>query len=154
MENKNNQVNYNKKGTSEEVSEQLRDYKKQRERILLAEKKTAFHCDHKDRNGRANLSSVGDGVLRCNRCGTEIYTATQTLAEVQRKIDEILNIIELVKLLAEPEYVPGLAKIEEGVDSLSKVYDNIVLKGKKKKGNKHNNNNGNVRRASYNQSKL
>ena len=153
MENNKNQQNYNKKGTSEEVSEQLRDCKKQREKLMMAEKKISFHCDHKDRNGRANLSAIGDGVLRCNRCGTEICTATQTLVEVQRKVDEILNIVELIKLLAEPEYVPGLAKIEEGVDSLTRVYDNIVLKGKKKKGN-NNNNNNNIRRASYNQSKL
>lgn len=155
MDNNNVQKKYNKKGTADDVAKELRKYREERKRIEKEERRKAFYCDHKDHRGRSILSPTKEGHLQCNRCGTEISAQIQSLSEVKRISDEARNLVECIKISAEPDYVPGLAKIIEGIDSIPKLYEDIILKGKnKRRGSNDNDGNMNQKSASYKSSKL
>ena len=78
----------------------------------------------------------------------------QNKVEVDRKLREVINIIESIKLASNSELTPSLAKIEEGVDSLLALYERVILKQGNVNKNNNNNNNNNQRRANYGASKL
>ena len=78
----------------------------------------------------------------------------QNKVEVDRKLREVINIIEAIKIASSSDLTPSLAKIEEGVDSLLALYERIILKQGNVNKNNNNNNNNQRRGASYNQSKL
>lgn len=141
-------------GTGSRVAEDLRQIKLDRKQLERRDKEIRFKCDHKDNHGRAALQqSQEDGLLVCRICGTRINAKVQNKVEVDRKLQEVINIVECIKLAAGPEVVPALARVEEGVDSLLDLYEKAILKGGQK--NKNNNQNNNQqKRANYKASKL
>lgn len=149
-ENLNNQ---NVQGTGNKIAEELRQLKLDKQQMDRRDKQIRFRCDHKDSHGRAALQQDENGNLVCRICGTKINAKLQNAVEVDRKLQEVINIVECIKLAANPELTPSLAKIEEGIDSLLALYERIILKGGNKKAKK-NNEAGNQRKASYNSSKL
>lgn len=149
-ENLNNQ---NVQGTGNKIAEELRQLKLDKQQMDRRDKQIRFRCDHKDSHGRAALQQDENGNLVCRICGTKINAKLQNAVEVDRKLQEVINIVECIKLAANPELTPSLAKIEEGIDSLLALYERIILKGGNK-GKKKNNETTNQRKASYNTSKL
>lgn len=149
------QLNNNVQGTGNQIAEELRQMKLDRQQLDRRDKQIRFRCDHKDSHGRPAIQQgQEDGTLVCRICGTKINAKTQNKVEVDRKIREVINIIECIKIASNPELTPSLAKIEEGVDSLLALYERVILKqGGNKNNNNHNNNNG-QRRANYAVSKL
>lgn len=149
----NNNNNQNQ-GNGNKVAEELRQMKLERQNLDRRDKQIRFKCDHKDSHGRpAVYAGQEDGTLVCRICGTKINAKMQNKVEIDRKIREVLNIIEAIKIASTSDLTPSLAKIEEGVDSLVALYERIILKQGNVKQN--NNNNNNQRKgASYNQSKL
>ena len=149
--NNNNNMN---QGNGNKVAEELRQAKLERQQLDRRDKMIRFKCDHKDGHGRpAVQQGQEDGTLVCRICGTKINAKMLNKVEVDRKIREVINIIEAIKIASNPELTPSLAKIEEGVDSLLALYERVILKQGNVKNN--NNNNNNQRKgASYNQSKL
>ena len=135
-------------------TQELRELKIDRQQLDRRDKQIRFRCDHKDSHGRPAIQQgQEDGVLVCRICGTKINAKMQNKVEVDRKIREVINIIESIKLASNPELTPSLAKIEEGVDSLLALYERVILK----QGNVKNNNQQqqqNQRRANYGASKL
>ena len=146
--------NNNNQGNGNQIAQELRDLKLDRQQLDRRDKQIRFRCDHKDSHGRPAIQQgQEDGVLVCRICGTKINAKMQNKVEVDRKIREVLNIIETIQLVANPELTPSLAKIEEGVDSLLALYERVILK----QGNVKNNNQQqqqNQRRANYGASKL
>lgn len=146
--------NNNNQGNGNQIAQELRDLKLDRQQLDRRDKQIRFRCDHKDSHGRPAIQQgQEDGVLVCRICGTKINAKMQNKVEVDRKIREVINIIESIKLASNPELTPSLAKIEEGVDSLLALYERVILK----QGNVKNNNNQqqqNQRRANYGASKL
>ena len=151
MQNNNNQ-NQKLKGTAEIVSAELKEIAKEREALLRKEKRKKFDCDHKDDYGRGKLEPAGAKGWKCSKCGSFMDITVMTPEEVERKIADVINICDCIKLMGNPELVKMVSTIEEGVDSLSYMYESVVLRNNKKK--KNNNNNVNQRRASYCSSKL
>jgi uncharacterized Zn finger protein (UPF0148 family) len=150
--NNNNNMN---QGNGNKVAEELRQAKLERQQLDRRDKMIRFKCDHKDGHGRpAVQQGQEDGTLVCRICGTKINAKMLNKVEVDRKIREVINIIEAIKIASNPELTPSLAKIEEGVDSLLALYERIILKqGNANKGN-NNNNNNNQRKANYGATKL
>ena len=147
--------NNNVQGTGNQIAEELRQMKLDRQQLDRRDKQIRFRCDHKDSHGRPAIQQgQEDGVLVCRICGTKINAKMQNKVEVDRKIREVINIIESIKIAANPELTPSLAKIEEGVDSLLALYERVILKQGNDRKNNNNNNNGNQRRAAYRTSKL
>lgn len=146
--------NNNNNGTGNKVAEELRQMKIDRQNLDRRDKQIRFRCDHKDSHGRpAVQQGQEDGTLVCRICGTKINAKMQNKVEVDRKLREVINIIEAIKIASNSELTASLAKIEEGVDSLLALYERVILKQGNVKNN--NNNNNNQRKgASYNQSKL
>lgn len=146
----------NVQGTGNQIAEELRQMKLDRQQLDRRDKQIRFRCDHKDSHGRPAIQQgQEDGTLICRICGTKINAKTQNKVEVDRKIREVINIIECIKIASNPELTPSLAKIEEGVDSLLALYERVILKqGGNKNNNNNNNNNGNQRRANYGASKI
>ena len=146
--------NNNAQGTGNQIAQELRELKIDRQQLDRRDKQIRFRCDHKDSHGRpATQPGQEDGTLVCRICGTKINAKMQNKVEVDRKIREVINIIESIKLASNPELTPSLAKIEEGVDSLLALYERVILK----QGNVKNNNQQqqqNQRRANYGASKL
>ena len=146
--------NNNNQGNGNQIAQELRDLKLDRQQLDRRDKQIRFRCDHKDSHGRPAIQQgQEDGVLVCRICGTKINAKMQNKVEVDRKIREVINIIESIKLASNPELTPSLAKIEEGVDSLLALYERVILK----QGNVKNNNQQqqqNQRRANYGVSKL
>ena len=145
--------NNNNQGNGNQIAQELRDLKLDRQQLDRRDKQIRFRCDHKDSHGRPAIQQgQEDGVLVCRICGTKINAKMQNKVEVDRKIREVINIIESIKLASNPELTPSLAKIEEGVDSLLALYERVILK----QGNVKNNNQQqqNQRRANYGASKL
>ena len=146
--------NNNAQGTGNQIAQELRELKIDRQQLDRRDKQIRFRCDHKDSHGRPAIQQgQEDGVLVCRICGTKINAKMQNKVEVDRKIREVINIIESIKLASNPELTPSLAKIEEGVDSLLALYERVILK----QGNVKNNNQQqqqNQRRANYGVSKL
>ena len=156
MSNLNNNMNGNQKqGNGNKVAEELRQMKIERENLERRDRRIRFNCDHKDSHGRpAVQQGQEDGVLVCRICGAKINCKMQNKVEVDRKLREVINIIEAIKIASNSDLTPSLAKIEEGVDSLLALYERIILKqGNVNKNNKGNNNN-NQRKANYGASKL
>ena len=146
--------NNNAQGTGNQIAQELRELKIDRQQLDRRDKQIRFRCDHKDSHGRpATQQGQEDGVLVCRICGTKINAKMQNKVEIDRKIREVLNIIETIKLVANPELTPSLAKIEEGVDSLLALYEKVILKPTNNKPNQQQNQ-GNQRRANYGASKL
>ena len=153
--NQNNQNKKDIKGTANIVAEELRGLGIEKQRLELRAKRKRFLCDHKDDFGRGKLDPMKDGDYKCGKCGTIVDIELQTMDQVDRKIAEVLNIAECIKLMGSPSMVETISKIEEGIDSLSQMYEKVILKGAKNKNrNNNNNNNNNQRRASYKISKL
>ena len=150
--NNNNNMN---QGNGNKVAEEIRKAKLERQQLDRRDKMIRFKCDHKDGHGRpAVQQGQEDGTLVCRICGTKINAKMLNKVEVDRKIREVINIIEAIKIASNPELTPSLAKIEEGVDSLLALYERIILKqGNANKGN-NNNNNNNQRKANYGATKL
>lgn len=150
--NNNNNMN---QGNGNKVAEELRQAKLERQQLDRRDKMIRFKCDHKDGHGRpAVQQGQEDGTLVCRICGTKINAKMLNKVEVNRKLQEVINIIEAIKIASNPELTPSLAKIEEGVDSLLALYERIILKqGNANKGN-NNNNNNNQRKANYGATKL
>jgi len=150
--NNNNNMN---QGNGNKVAEELRQAKLERQQLDRRDKMIRFKCDHKDGHGRpAVQQGQEDGTLVCRICGTKINAKMLNKVEVDRKLREVINIIEAIKIASNPELTPSLAKIEEGVDSLLALYERIILKqGNANKGN-NNNNNNNQRKANYGATKL
>ena len=149
--NNNNQV----QGNGNKVAEELRQAKIERQNLDRRDKQIRFRCDHKDGHGRpAVQQGQEDGTLVCRICGTKINAKMMNKVEVDRKLREVINIIEAIKIASSSDLTPSLAKIEEGVDSLLALYERIILKQGNVKNNNNNNNNNQRRGASYNQSKL
>jgi transcription elongation factor Elf1 len=149
--NNNNQV----QGNGNKVAEELRQAKIERQNLDRRDKQIRFRCNHKDAHGRpAVQQGQEDGTLVCRICGTKINAKMQNKVEVDRKLREVINIIEAIKIASSSDLTPSLAKIEEGVDSLLALYERIILKQGNVKNNNNNNNNNQRRGASYNQSKL
>lgn len=147
--------NNQNQGTGNKVAEELRQAKIERQNLDRRDKQIRFKCDHKDSHGRpAVYPGQEDGTLVCRICGTKINAKMQNKVEVDRKIREVLNIIEAIKIASTSDLTPSLAKIEEGVDSLVALYERIILKQGNVKHNNNNNNNNQRKGASYNQSKL
>lgn len=146
--------NNNNNGNGNKVAEELRQMKIDRQNLDRRDKQIRFRCDHKDSHGRpAVQQGQEDGTLVCRICGTKINAKMQNKVEVDRKLREVINIIEAIKIASNSELTNSLAKIEEGVDSLLALYERVILKQGNVKNN--NNNNNNQRKgASYNQSKL
>ena len=155
MSNLNNNGNNMNQGNGGRVAEELRQAKLERQQLDRRDKMIRFRCDHKDSHGRpAVQQGQEDGTLVCRICGTKINAKMMNKVEVDRKLREVINIIEAIKIASNPELTPSLAKIEEGVDSLLALYERIILKqGNANKGN-NNNNNNNQRKANYGASKL
>lgn len=153
--NNNNNVERNNQGTGNKVAEELRQMKLEREQLDRRDRRIRFNCDHKDSHGRpAVQQGQEDGVLVCRICGCKINAKLQNKVEVDRKLREVINIIEAIKIASNPELTPNLAKIEEGVDSLLALYERVILKQGNNNKNNNNNNNNNQRRANYGASKL
>lgn len=146
--------NNNNNGTGNKVAEELRQMKIDRQNLDRRDKQIRFRCDHKDSHGKPAVhQGQEDGTLVCRICGTKINAKMQNKVEVDRKLREVINIIEAIKIASNSELTASLAKIEEGVDSLLALYERVILKQGNVKNN--NNNNNNQRKgASYNQSKL
>lgn len=148
-----NNQNQKLKGTAEIVSVELKEIAKEREALLRREKRKKFDCDHKDDYGRSKLEPAGSKGWKCTKCESYVDITVLSIDEVERKLADVINICDCIKLMGNPELVKMVSSIEEGVDSLSYLYESVVLRnGRKKKGN--NNNNINQRRASYGSSKL
>ena len=154
--NNNNNNNQNVQGTGNRVAEELRQMKIEKQNLDRRDKQIRFRCDHKDSHGRPAIQQgKEDGELVCRICGTRINAKMQNKVEVDRKLREVINIIESIKLASNPELTPSLAKIEEGVDSLLSLYEKVILKRDGNNNhNKNNNGNDNRKRASYGSSKL
>ena len=150
----NNNGNQNQ-GNGGKIAEELRQAKVERQQLDKRDKQIRFRCDHKDSHGRpAVQQGKEDGTLVCRICGTVINCKMQNKVEVDRKIREIINIIESLKLASNSDITNSLAKIEEGVDSLLALYERIILKQGNVNKNNNNNNNQNKRKANYGASKL
>ena len=150
-----NNMNNNVQGTGNKVAEELRQMKVERQQLDKRSKQIVFRCDHKDSHGRPAVQpGKEDGTLVCRICGTCINARVQTTVEVDRKIREVINIIESIKIASNSELTASLAKIEEGVDSLLALYEKVILKQGNVNKNKNNNNNNNQRRANYGANKL
>ena len=150
----NNNGNQNH-GNGGRVAEELRQAKIERQNLDRRDKKIRFGCDHKDSHGRpAVQQGQEDGVLVCRICGTKINCKLMNKVEVDRKLREVIGIIEAIKIASNSDLTPSLAKIEEGVDSLLALYERIILKQGNVNKNQGNNNNGNQRKANYGASKL
>lgn len=151
----NNNQNNNVQGNGNKVAEELRQMKIEKQNLDRRDRQIRYRCDHKDSHGRPAIQAgKEDGELVCRICGTVINAKMQNKVEVDRKLREVINIIEIIKLVANPELTPNLARIEEGVDSLLALYEKVILKAGENRNNNNNNNNNNTRRASYNQSKM
>lgn len=151
----NNNNNNRVQGSGNQIADELRALKLDKQQLDKRDKQIRFRCDHKDSHGRpATQQGKEDGTLVCRICGTTINGKMQNKVEVDRKLREVINIIEIIKLVANPELTPNLARIEEGVDSLLALYEKVILKAGENRNNNNNNNNNNTRRASYNQSKM
>lgn len=149
-----NNNNQNVQGTGHKIAEELREMKLERQQLDRRDKQIRFRCDHKDSHGRpAVQQGQEDGVLVCRICGTKINAKMQNKVEVDRKLREVINIIEAIKIASNPELTPSLAKIEEGVDSLLALYEKVILKQGNVNKNQNQNQN-NQRRAGYGASKL
>ena len=150
-----NNNNNNNRGTGNQIADELRQMKIEKQELDRRDKQIRFRCDHKDSHGRpAVQQGQEDGTLVCRICGTKINAKMLNKVEVDRKLREVINIIEAIKIASNPELTPSLAKIEEGVDSLLALYERIILKqGNANKGN-NNNNNNNQRKANYGATKL
>ena len=149
-----NNNNQNVHGTGHKIAEELREMKLERQQLDRRDKQIRFRCDHKDSHGRpAVQQGQEDGVLVCRICGTKINARMQNKVEVDRKLREVINIIEAIKIASNPELTPSLAKIEEGVDSLLALYEKVILKQGNVNKNQNQNQN-NQRRAGYGASKL
>jgi hypothetical protein len=152
--NQNNNMNQNQ-GNGNKIAEELRQLKLDRQQMDRRDRQIRFRCDHKDGHGRpAVQQGQEDGTLVCRICGTKINAKMLNKVEVDRKLREVINIIESIKLASNPELTPSLAKIEEGVDSLLALYERVILKQGNVNKNNNNNNNNNQRRANYGASKL
>ena len=150
-----NNSNNNVQGTGNKVAEELRQMKIEKQNLDRRDRQIRFNCDHKDSHGRPAIQQgKEDGELVCRICGTRINAKLQNKVEVDRKLREVINIIESIKLAANPDLTPSLAKIEEGVDSLLALYEKVILKRDDNQNRNNNNNNGNQRRATYGSSKL
>ena len=150
----NNNNNNQNQGHGNQVAEQLRQAKIDRQELDKRDKQIRFRCDHKDSHGRPAVQpGQEDGTLVCRICGTKINARMQNKVEVDRKLREVINIIEAIKIASSPDLTPTLAKIEEGVDSLLAMYERIILKQGNNKRNE-NNQNDNRRRAGYESNKL
>jgi transcription elongation factor Elf1 len=151
-----NNQNNNVQGTGNNVAEELRQMKLERQQLDRRDKMIRFKCNHKDANGRPVVNAgQEEGTLVCRICGTCINARTQTTVEIDRKLREVINIIESIKIASNPELTPSLAKIEEGVDSLLSLYEKVILKqGNNKNKNNNNNNNVNRNRAGYGANKI
>ena len=155
MSNLNNNGNNMNQGNGGRVAEELRQAKLERQQLDRRDKMIRFRCDHKDSHGRpAVQQGQEDGTLVCRICGTKINAKMMNKVEVDRKLREVINIIEAIKIASNPELTPSLAKIEEGVDSLLALYERIILKQGNVNKQNNNNNNNNRRGASYGASKL
>ena len=153
--NNNNMNGNNNQGNGNKVAEELRQMKMERENLDRRDRRIRFNCDHKDSHGRpAVQQGKDDGVLVCRICGTHINCKFQDKVEVNRKLQEVINIIEAIKIASSSDLTPSLAKIEEGVDSLLALYERIILKQGNVNKNNNNNNNNNRKGASYGASKL
>lgn len=146
--------NKNVQGNGNNVAQDLREVKQARLNLERRDRQIRFRCDHKDSHGRAAVSQEQEtGLLVCRICGTKINAKVMNKIEVDRKVQELLNIIECIKLAGNPELTETLSKIEEGVDAITSLYEKVILKpGNNKKNN--NNNNNNQRKASYGKSLL
>lgn len=150
-----NNSNNNVQGTGNKVAEELRQMKIEKQNLDRRDRQIRFNCDHKDSHGRPAIQQgKEDGELVCRICGTRINAKLQNKVEVDRKLRDVINIIESIKLAANPDLTPSLAKIEEGVDSLLALYEKVILKRDDNQNRNNNNNNGNQRRATYGSSKL
>lgn len=153
--NNNNQNRNNNQGTGNKVAEELRQMKIEKQNLDRRDKQIRFRCDHKDSHGRPAIQQgKEDGELVCRICGTRINAKMQNKVEVDRKLREVINIIESIKLASNSELTASLAKIEEGVDSLLALYEKVILKPDNNQNRNNNNNNNNQKRASYGSSKL
>ena len=150
-----NNSNNNVQGTGNKVAEELRQMKIEKQNLDRRDRQIRFNCDHKDSHGRPAIQQgKEDGELVCRICGTRINAKLQNKVEVDRKLREVINIIESIKLAANPDITPTIAKIEEGVDSLLALYEKVILKRDDNQNRNNNNNNGNQRRSTYGSSKL
>ena len=150
-----NNQNNNNRGTGNQIADELRQMKIEKQELDRRDKIIRFRCDHKDSQGRPAIQpGKEDGCLVCRICGTVINARMQNKVEVDRKLREVINIIESIKLASNSELTMNLAKIEEGVDSLLSLYERIILKQEGQNKNKGNNNNSNQKKAGYNQSKF
>ena len=151
----NNNQNNNVQGNGNKVAEELRQMKIEKQNLDRRDKQIRFRCDHKDSHGRPAIQQgKEDGELVCRICGTRINAKMQNKVEVDRKLREVINIIESIKLASNSELTSSLAKIEEGVDSLLALYEKVILKPDNNQNRNNNNNNNNQKRASYGSSKL
>ena len=151
----NNNNNNRVQGSGNQIADELRALKLDKQQLDKRDKQIRFRCDHKDSHGRpATQQGKEDGTLVCRICGTTINGKMQNKVEVDRKLREVINIIEAIKIASNSDLTPSLAKIEEGVDSLLALYERVILKQGNVNKNNNNNNNNNRRGASYNQSKL
>lgn len=148
------QLNNNVKGNGNTVAEELRALSLEQKEMERRDKQIRFSCSHKDTNGRSTVRTTEDGYYVCKICNTRINAKVSSLLEVNRKVREVIELIEAIKLAGDQSITPALAKIEEGVDSINSLYEKVVLKAGNKKQNNHNNNGGNQRRAVYKTSKL
>ena len=147
--------NNQNQGNGNRIADELRQMKIDRQNLDRRDKQIRFRCDHKDGHDRpAVQQGQEDGVLVCRICGCKINAKMQNKVEVDRKLREVINIIEAIKIASSSDLTPSLAKIEEGVDSLLALYERIILKQGNVNKNNNNNNNNQRRGASYNQSKL
>ena len=153
--NNNNMNRNNNQGTGNRVAEELRQMKLERENLDRRDRRIRFNCDHKDSHGRPAVQQGNeDGVLVCRICGCKINAKMMNKVEVDRKLREVINIIEAIKIASNSDLTPSLAKIEEGVDSLLALYERVILKHGNVNKQNNNNNNNNRRGASYGASKL
>lgn len=146
--------NKNLQGNGNNVAQDLREVKQARLNLERRDRQIRFRCDHKDSHGRAAVMQEQESkLLVCRICGTKINAKVMNKIEVDRKVQEILNVIECIKLAGNPELTETLSKIEEGVDAITSLYEKVILKpGNNNK--KNNNNNNNQRKASYGKSLL
>lgn len=150
------QLNNNNKvqGNGNNVANDLRQIKTEKMNLERRDRQIRFRCDHKDSHGRAAVAVDQEtGLLVCRICGTKIDAKVKTKVEVDRKVQELLNIVECIKLAGNPELTITLSKIEEGIDTITGLYEKVILKAGN--GNKNKNNHQtNQRKASYNKSML
>ena len=150
-----NNNNNNNRGTGNQIADELRQMKIEKQELDRRDKQIRFRCDHKDSQGRPAIQpGKEDGELVCRICGTRINARMQNKVEVDRKLREVINIIEAIKIASNSDLTPSLAKIEEGVDSLLALYERVILKQGNVNKQNNNNNNNNRRGASYGASKL